>query len=472
MDGKYDVVLIGAGVMSATLATMLHEIRPTIDILIIESQTFPAMESSAAFNNAGTGHAGFCELNYSVLKDDKVDISKAIGVNTAFEQSKQLWATLVQDKKIKNDFVHQVPHISFVTGEENVSFLEKRYNAMKEHYLFQDIEFSKDFNVISEWCPLITTGRNKAEIIGATRVKRGLDVDYGNLTNQLFASLSRHVTFQFNSTVNTITKTGDTWSVRWNDSFIIKTDNVFVGAGGAALTLLQNANIPEIKKYGGFPVSGQWLICDNQEIVKQHEAKVYGKASIGSPPMSVPHLDTRLINGKKYLLFGPYAGFSTKFLKAGNWTDLFKSINWDNLWVMIKAGLNNFGLTKYLVSEVLKNDDDKFRVLKQYYPEAKKADWKLSSAGQRVQVIKEVNGKAVIEFGTEVVGSADGTIIGLLGASPGASTAVHIMYDVIKKMNLNLTTDELAELDSLVVPVTSENFKDVEEYTSTILDLK
>ena len=209
MEGKYDVVLIGAGVMSATLATMLHEIRPTIDILIIESQTFPAMESSAAFNNAGTGHAGFCELNYSVLKDDKVDISKAIGVNTAFEQSKQLWATLVQDKKIKNDFVHQVPHISFVTGEENVSFLEKRYNAMKEHYLFQDIEFSKDFNVISEWCPLITTGRNKAEIIGATRVKRGLDVDYGNLTNQLFASLSRHVTFQFNSTVNTITKTGD-----------------------------------------------------------------------------------------------------------------------------------------------------------------------------------------------------------------------------------------------------------------------
>jgi malate dehydrogenase (quinone) len=209
---------------------------------------------------------------------------------------------------------------------------------------------------------------------------------------------------------------------------------VFVGAGGYALNLLQKSGIKEIRGYGGFPVSGEFLRTDNPEIVARHVAKVYGKAAVGSPPMSVPHLDLRVVDGTGSLMFGPYAGFSPKFLKTGSLVDLFASIRWHNLVPMVAAGLGNLGLVKYLVGQLLARPSTKFRELQQFFPKAQPEDWYKIIAGQRVQVIKKDKKKlGVLQFGTEVITSADGSIAGLLGASPGASTAVPIMLRLIEK---------------------------------------
>jgi malate dehydrogenase (quinone) len=432
-EKNYDLVLIGAGIMSATLATMIMETRPTLKLLIIEKLDKPAMESSSALNNAGTGHAGLCELNYTKVVNDVVDISKAINVNKQFNQSKQFWSYLVEKNVIKNTFIHNIPHISFVSGSESVQNLAKRWEALKSNENFDNMEFTKDSNILKKWIPLIMSGRSLNEPIAATKVDNGTDVDFGNLTNQLIDYLSKSVEIVFNKTVLDITKKSDSWSIDIGDRTVL-TKNVFVGAGGAALTLLQKSNIPEINGYGGFPVSGKWLICKNKDIINKHNAKVYGESSVGTPPMSVPHLDTRIINGEKVLLFGPYAGFSTKFLKYGKKSDLFKSLNLNNIGTMLSAGANNIDLTKYLIGEILKDKQKRFDKLKEYYPEANINDWEDSIAGQRVQVIKNENGHAIIEFGTEIIASSDGTMIGLLGASPGASTSVSIMLNVIDKM--------------------------------------
>jgi malate dehydrogenase (quinone) len=209
---------------------------------------------------------------------------------------------------------------------------------------------------------------------------------------------------------------------------------VFVGAGGYALGLLQKSGIPEIRGFGGFPVSGKWLRTDNPAVVAKHSAKVYGKASVGSPPMSVPHLDTRIVDGKASLLFGPYAGFSPKFLKSGSIFDLLASIRWHNIIPMIAAGASNLSLVKYLIGQLAASEKTKFAALAEFFPDADPADWYGMVAGQRVQVIKKDAAKGgVLQFGTEVVASADGSIAGLLGASPGASTAVPIMLGLLEK---------------------------------------
>jgi malate dehydrogenase (quinone) len=273
----------------------------------------------------------------------------------------------------------------------------------------------------------------------ATYIESGTDVNFGALTKILLESLVKQkVTLKYNCKVKNISRLNEDWEVEYTDKNckkqVINSRFVFIGAGGASLLLLEKTGIPESKGYGGFPISGQWLICKNKDIIAQHNAKVYGKASVGAPPMSVPHLDTRIINGEKQLLFGPYAGFSTKFLKNGSYWDLFKSIKISNFWAMLKAGINNIPLTKYLIKEVSASFDDKFNELLKYYPDAKKEDWVLQTAGQRVQVIKKDKKKGgILEFGTEVIASEDGTIAALLGASPGASTSVHIMLELIKK---------------------------------------
>ena len=456
MKDKYDIVLLGAGIMSATLAALLHETHPSLTMLIVEGLDKPALESSAALNNAGTGHSGFCELNYTKLENNKVDISKAVEVNKAFLQSKEFWRKLVVAGHITNDFINEVPHISFVSGCENSYHLQLRHAEMQKNHLFSDMEFTRDFDIITEWAPLLTEGRNPTDYVAATRVMRGTDVDYGNLTRQLMKYVSTFADVQYNAQVTRVEQLFG-WNVKINDNIWIEAKHIFVGAGGNALTILQNSEIKEIEGYGGVPVSGQWLVCTNRDTVAKHAAKVYGKPSVGAPPMSVPHLDTRIINGDKQLIFGPYAGFSTKFLKTGSRWDLFASIRLKNIGVILKSALGNFSLTKYLVTEVLKGKRAKFRTLKQYYPNAIKSDWKLVQAGQRVQVIKNDNGKATIEFGTEVVGSSDGTIISLLGASPGASTAVHIMVDVIRKMQLPVNEGD-RNIEDVVTVNMDENY--------------
>lgn len=439
---EVDVVLVGAGIMSATLGILLKELNPNLKIEILERLDRAAAESSDAMNNAGTGHSAFCELNYTPEKPDgSVDATKAISIVEQFEISRQFWSYLVNKNVLKDPrkFINSVPHMSFVWGKDNVSFLEKRYNELQKYPLFQGMKFSKEVDQIKNWAPLLMEERKLDDVYAATYMPIGTDVNFGELTREIFDHLTTEdgVNVHFNNQVTDIKRKGDKWSVSAKDEKTgehrkVKAKFVFVGAGGGAILLLQKADIPESKGYGGFPVGGEWLVCNNPKIVQKHMAKVYGKASVGAPPMSVPHLDTRFIDGKHSLLFGPYAGFSTKFLKRGSNLDLFKSLELNNIGPMLGAGMRNLDLTKYLIGQVLQSDKSRYEALREYFPDAQDEDWKVEHAGQRVQVIKrDKDGKGILQFGTEVVNAADGSIAALLGASPGASTATAIMLKLL-----------------------------------------
>ncbi|WP_134700705.1 malate:quinone oxidoreductase [Ammoniphilus sp. YIM 78166] len=439
-----DVILIGAGIMSATLGSLLKELVPDWKITVYEKLATAGEESSNEWNNAGTGHASLCELNYTTERPDgSVDISKAIKVNEEFQVSKQFWSYLVDSKLIRNpqEFIEAVPHMSFVNGEKNVTFLKKRFEAMSKNPLFQGMEFSDNPKKLMEWIPLMMKDRKSDEPIAATKIDSGTDVNFGALTRMLFDHLqSKNVEVNYKHSVDDIKRTEDgTWEVkvRGLESGLIEhvtAKFVFIGAGGGSLYLLQKSGIPEGKHIGGFPVSGLFMVCKNPEIVAQHHAKVYGKAKVGAPPMSVPHLDTRFIDNQKSLLFGPFAGFSPKFLKTGSMFDLVNSVNTDNLVTMLAAGAKNMSLTKYLIEQVMLSKEQRMEELREFIPNAKSEDWDLVVAGQRVQVIKDTAaGKGTLQFGTEVISAADGSIAALLGASPGASTAVSVMLEVIEK---------------------------------------
>lgn len=442
---KTDVILIGAGVMSATLGALLKELAPDWEIKVFEALDKPGEESSNEWNNAGTGHSALCELNYTTEKPDgSIDIAKAIKINEQFQLSRQFWSYLVKSNLISNpeDFIMPIPHMSLVMGDKNVEFLKKRFEALSNNPLFQGMEYSEDPEKLKQWIPLIMEGRTTEEPIAATKIDSGTDVNFGNLTRMLFDHLqNQNVEVNYRHSVSDLKRTKDgMWEVKVHDldgcrMEYHKAKFVFIGAGGGSLPLLQMTGIPESKHIGGFPVSGLFMVCNNQEIVEQHHAKVYGKAKVGAPPMSVPHLDTRYIDNKKSLLFGPFAGFSPKFLKTGSYMDLIASVKPNNVFTMLAAGMKEMSLTKYLIQQVLLSNEQRLEELREFIPNAKLEDWDIVVAGQRVQVIKdtEAGGKGTLQFGTEVVTAADGSVAALLGASPGASTAVHVMLEVIEK---------------------------------------
>jgi len=437
--------LIGAGIMSATLAVLLKELMPDCKITIYERLTKIGAESSAAWNNAGTGHSAFCELNYTPeLEDGSVDLTKALKIAEQFEISKQLWAYLKSNNLIqsKTPFINDIDHMSFVWGGKNIDFLKNRYESMQKYPIFEDMLFTQDIDTMKDWAPLMMKNRQNSNECAMTRMSIGTDVNFGDITRGMIDYLTtcNNVEVKLGHEINDIQKKGNQWELEIKNlstdtDFEVLTDFVFIGAGGGAIPLLEKTNIPESKGYGGFPVSGQWLKCTNSEVIKQHEAKVYGKADVGSPPMSVPHLDTRMMDGKKALLFGPYAGFSTKFLKNGSYLDFPMSIEVHNIWPLISAGWKNLSLTKYLVKQVFQSMDDRFEFLQKYYPNVKKEDWELVEAGKRVQIIKEDEneGGGKLQFGTEIVTDKELTLAALLGASPGASTSVSIMIELLNK---------------------------------------
>ncbi len=437
-----DVALIGAGVMSATLATLLCELDPSLSVMIFERLDRAGAESSDAWNNAGTGHAGFCELNYTPpAPDGSVDVDKAVNIAEQFEISRQLWGALAAAGGLPDprSFIRAIPHRSLVSGERDVAYLRARHRALAGSPLFREMEYAEDARRIAEWMPLVMAGRQDGPI-AATSVAPGTDVNFGALTRAMIEALTRRRNAQLHlgAEVRAIERGRDgIWRLEVHEGGLPRIEParfLFIGAGGASLPLLELTGIPEAAGYGAFPVSGQWLRCTNRDVIARHECKVYGQAAGGAPPMSVPHLDTRWVDGQKELLFGPYAGFTTKFLKAGSYLDLFRSMGFSNIGAMLTSGIDNIDLTRYLVGQALMSSEERMAILRRFYPEARSGDWEQLVAGQRVQVIRaDEHGRGVLKFGTEVVTSCDGSVAALLGASPGASTAVAIMLDLVSR---------------------------------------
>lgn len=441
---EVDVALVGAGVMSATLGAMIRELEPSWSQMIFERLDGPAQESSSPWNNAGTGHSALCELNYTPEVNGKIEVAKAIGINEKFQVSRQFWSHQIDHGVLDDpkEWINPVAHLAFAQGDDQVDYLKRRHEALADNILFPGMEWVEDDAKFAERLPVMSEGRDfAAEKVAYSGTDIGTDVNFGALTEQfLTAAEASGTEIRYGHEVKNIKKDGGKWkitvkNVHTGDTSVVKAKFVFVGAGGYALDLLRKAGVPEVSGYAGFPVSGLWLRCTNEELINQHDAKVYGKAKVGAPPMSVPHLDTRVIDGKKGLLFGPYGGWSPKFLKEGSYLDLFKSIRLDNLPSYLGVAAQEFALTKYLITEVAKDFEKRLVDLRDYVPSAKAEDWETVVAGQRVQVIKPARAPRFgsLEFGTALINSSDGSIAGLLGASPGASIAPAAMLELVER---------------------------------------
>jgi malate dehydrogenase (quinone) len=481
-EEEVDYALIGGGIMSATLGLLLKQLQPSWKINIYERLGSVAQESSNGWNNAGTGHSALCEPNYTPWKEGsktEVDITKAITVCENWWLSRQYWSYLVEQGEIDapNKFINNTPHMTVGRGEEQVRWLKTRYEALSKHPLFEGMEYSEDDKKMAQWCQIMIQGRQEEQKVAMTRCDWGTDVDFGALTEDLVkVFMKKGGNLLLYHTVTNLKKLKDSGEFHWlltvqkKDCYTgltaVKAKYVFCGAGGWALPLLQKSGIPEIRGFMGFPISGEFLVCQNPDIVsKQGNNKVYGPADVGAPPMSVPHLDARIIGGKRMLLFGPFAGFSPRYLKTGSLMDLICAVRCGNLFPAACAGLRNLDLTVYLAKQLLKTNHGKHEILRDFIPDAKPYDWTLVTAGQRVQIMKKDAKKGgILQFGTEVVSSADGSISGLLGASPGASTAVQVALDVLKKTRKEKIKEWEPEIAKMIASYGTKLADDKETY--------
>lgn len=471
-----DVILIGSGIMSANLGALLKRLDPDLSIQVYEVTDGLAQESSHGWNNAGTGHAGICELSYTPGRelDGSVKVDKVIEIFEQFEYSKQFWAHAVTSGMIARpeEVIRPLPHLSFVHGEEQVDFLRARHAGMSAHHFFSELEYTTERERIAGWAPLLLEGRGNVPI-AATKMDGGTDVNFGGIARGLLGWLARQerCAVATGHRVTDLTKTAGGWEVTVRHladkrEHRSRARFVFIGAGGGSLRLLQKSGIPEAKGLGGFPIGGQWLVCDNPTLVAKHTAKVYGQTLDAAPTMAVPHLDTRYLDEKKTLLFGPFAAFTTKFLHGkGSVLDLPGSIRPDNLVTLLKIARHNLELVRYLIGQGTQSMADRIEVLRVFYPAAEAKDWRLVDAGIRVQAIKKTDGEAgIVHYGTEVIGDADHTLSALLGASPGASVSVHIVLQVIEKwFPALLASDEGNARMKEMIPIYGEDIKRPEQ---------
>ena len=445
-EGRVDVAIIGGGIMGATLGAMLRQLQPDVRMAMFERLDAPALESSGVWHNAGTGHSALCEPNYTPIRDNRMVIDQAVRINEQFQITRQFLASMVRIGKMKEPrrFLNSVPHMGFGIGAGNVEFQRQRHEHLSQSPLFARMEYSNDRGRIKEWAPLLTEGRDAAQPVAATWHPLGTDANWGEVTRQLVAAYAAHENSSLflNTEVENLVRNPDgSWRITFADKSgdtaprSIDATHVFNGAGGAALLLLQKSGIPEASQYAGFPVGGSFLVNEDPALAGRHLAKAYGRAAVGSPPMSVPHLDTRYVEGVRKLAFGPFATFSTNFLMQDSGTALFRSINAENLRPMLSVGITDFDLVTYLVGQLTQSFSSRIAQLREYFPEATPAGWTLTQAGQRVQIIKRTeSGGGAVKFGTELVSSRDGRFVSLLGASPGASTAPYIMLNALKTM--------------------------------------
>lgn len=479
---KVDILLVGGGIMSTTLATLISELDDSRSMLLVEQSANLGQESSDAWNNAGTGHAGYCELNYTPqAADGSVAVDRALSINERFEMSLQLWSSLVHRGVLPeaDRFIRRVPHLSWVSGAKGREFLKARQAALSANPLFEGMEYADTSNTLQDWLPLIASERGSSDDpMAATRIGHGSDVNFGSLTRHLGDHLQDSPQFQVQTStrVEALKRVGARWLAslknrETGEKSVVEADFVFIGAGGASLPLLQKAGVPEARGYGGFPVSGIWLANENESLASQHNAKVYSQAAVGAPPMSVPHLDTRYIDGKPALLFGPFAGFTTKFLKAGSSLDLVRSVRADNLANLLNVAATQWPLTRYLIKEAMSSREDRLAQLATFFPNFDPEEWQLRQAGQRVQIIKTgPHGRGALEFGTEVLSTEDGSLAALLGASPGASTCVSAMLDVIERCLPELVTGHRRQILTSLIPSYGQSLKDNAELVRQVRD--
>ncbi|NLU84424.1 malate:quinone oxidoreductase [Rhodococcus sp. HNM0569] len=439
VTSETDILLIGGGIMSTTLAAMLALDEPTRRITLVERAGSLAAESSSAWNNAGTGHSGYCELNYM---PDPEDPRGPQAVADLYARTRDWWSALERRGLLDTaDFLHPTPHIDLVFGNRDVEYLRRRFATLVRDPRFRDMEYTEDPDVIAQWAPLTMRGRHAPEPMAATRHRHGTDIDFGALTRTLGELVARSGgTIATSHEVRRLYRRAEGgWTVTGKNTkdggaFRIHAAFVFVGAGGRALRLLQQGGVPEVRGYGVLPVGAGFFRCSRAEVVEHHEGKVYGQADVGAPPMSVPHLDKRMVDGRGHVMFGPYAMFSTRLLKHGSLVDFFATLQWHNLPVLAAALRDNLGLVRYLIGQLLASDRRKFAQLRRFYPEADRDHWEFFAAGQRAQLVTpDPDRGGALRSGTELVMSEDRSIAGLLGASPGASVAVPAMEDLVRE---------------------------------------